>query len=83
MSLHNIIGLIGVMLVLLAFFLLQVGRLPAKKPLYSWLNLVGAIAIIYSLFFDFNLPSFLMEASWLSISIVGLWRLKKRNETSE
>ena len=80
MSLYNIIGVSGVLLVLLAFLLLQIGRLSSEKPVYSWLNLVGAMAIIYSLFFDFNLPSFLMEASWLIISMVGLWRLRKGNK---
>lgn len=80
MNLYNIVGVSGVLLVLMAFLLLQIGRLPAGKPLYSWLNLVGASAIIYSLFFDFNLPSFLMEISWLSISILGLWRFRKRKK---
>ncbi len=80
MSLYNIIGVSGVLLVLLAFLLLQIGRLSAEKSAYSWLNLAGAVAIMYSLFFDFNLPSFLMEVSWLTISIIGLWRLSKRKK---
>ncbi len=74
MSIYNVVGVTGVILCLLAFLLLQLGKINAAKPLYSWLNLFGALGIIYSLFFDFNLASFLIEASWVLISLVGLWR---------
>lgn len=74
MYIYDIIGVAGVILCLIAFLLLQLGMISADKPFYSWLNLFGALGIIYSLFFDFNLSSFLMEASWLLISLIGLWR---------
>jgi len=77
MLIGNIVGVIGVILCLVAFLLLQMGRLHATKPVYSWLNLFGALGIIYSLFFEFNLSSFLIEFSWVLISLLGLWRYYK------
>ena len=74
MHLYDTIGIAGVILCLIAFFFLQIGLIDAANPLYSWFNLFGALGIIYSLSYEFNLSSFLMEVSWALISIIGLWR---------
>ena len=68
------IGLLGVGLILLAYLLLQTGRIKSEDLRYSLLNLVGALLIIASLMQDFNLPSFVMETAWVIISLIGLWR---------
>lgn len=69
---HDWAGMIGVLLILLAYLLLQLGRLGASNLYYSVLNLTGALLIILSLLFEFNLSAFLMEAAWVAISIVGI-----------
>ena len=38
------------------------------------LNAAGALLIIVSLIFDFNLSAFVIEVFWLLISLLGLWR---------
>lgn len=68
----NTIGIIGVILVLLAYFLLQIDKLPQDSIIYSLLNLIGSIFILISLFYTWNLASFIIEISWLAISIFGL-----------
>ena len=68
----TIIGLLGTLLVLLAFFLLQARKLHGNGPVYQLLNAIGAAAIIVSLFYAFNLASMLLEIVWLLISIYGL-----------
>ena len=50
----DFIGMLGVVLCLVAFLLLQIGKLAAATPIYSSLNLLGALGIIYSLYFEFN-----------------------------
>lgn len=77
MPIYRIAGITGVILCLLAFLLLQLEKIRPRKPLYSWLNLLGSLGIIYSLSFDFNLSAFLMEVSWGIISLIGLWRYFK------
>lgn len=68
----NPIGIVGVVLVLVAYLLLQLDRLSQDSVSYSLLNTVGSIFILYSLFFFWNLASGVIEISWLVISLFGL-----------
>ncbi len=74
----NIIGLTGVGLILLAYFLLQTGRLSARHIYYSLLNLVGAIMHLYSLIYFLNLASVVIEIFWVVISLYGVWAALRR-----
>lgn len=65
-------GNIGVVLILAAYLLLQLDKLSSKQLSYSLLNGVGALLILISLAFDFNLSAFAIEFFWLLISIVGV-----------
>ena len=73
-SWFDIVGLVGVVLIIVAYLLLQLGKLPSTAPGYSLLNAVGAFLVMVSLFFDFNVSAFLMEAFWFLISLFGLLR---------
>jgi hypothetical protein len=73
-SWFDIAGLAGVVLIIIAYLLLQLGKLPSTAPSYSLLNAIGAFLVMVSLFFDFNLSAFLMEAFWFLISLFGLLR---------
>lgn len=66
----------GVGCVLVAYFLLQSGRMPATAPAYSWLNIAGSSAILVSLTHAFNLSSFVIQVAWIAISLWGLWRAR-------
>jgi len=68
----NTVGLIGVFIILYAYMMLQIGRMRHEGIMYSLLNLVGSILILYSLFFYWNLASGVIEVAWLVISIYGL-----------
>lgn len=67
----NAIGMLGAMLIVVAYLLLQVGRLDSRSLSYSVLNGAGAAGILYSLFFEFNMSAFAIEAFWLVISVYG------------
>lgn len=69
---YDIAGTGGVALIVIAYFMLQIGRWGAQDLRYILLNLAGALLIILSLIFDFNLSAFLMEAAWVLISLFGL-----------
>ncbi len=64
----------GVLLILSAYWLLQTQRLAQDSPRYSAINAVGAALVLYSLYFDFNFPSAIIESAWLLVSLYGLWR---------
>lgn len=78
MSLPDLIGLIGVVLILFAYWGVQTGRLPAQDWRFSAVNGGGAILIMVSLYFTFNLASFVIEVFWLLISGYGLWTAWRR-----
>jgi len=71
---YNILGTIGVGVIVVTYFLLQLGRIKSDQLFYSLLNGVGAMLILISLYYDFNLPSVVVEAFWLVISIFGIVR---------
>ena len=68
----DVAGFIGVLLIVAAYLLLQLDKLPSSSPSYSMLNAAGALLIILSLTFKFNLSAFIVEAFWLLISLFGL-----------
>ncbi len=62
---HDWAGLVGVALVLMAFFLLQAHKLHGQGHIYQLMNLLGALGILLSLVFGtFNLSAFLLEMAW-------------------
>ena len=73
-SWFDLAGFIGVVMIVIAYLLLQLNKLPSSAPSYSLLNAMGALLVIVSLLFDFNLAAFLMEAFWFLISLFGLTR---------
>jgi len=72
--LFDLVGFIGVLLIVVAYLLLQLDKLPSSSPKYSLLNAAGALLIIVSLVFAFNLSAFIVEVFWFLISLLGLWR---------
>ena len=75
MSLLDAAGVIGVVLMLIAYAGAQVGRLEPRKAPALLLNLVGAGLILWTLAVRFNLAAFLMESCWALIALFGLARL--------
>ena len=71
---HDIVGTVGVILIVAAYFLLQIGKMKNDSLLFSVGNGVGAALILFSLLFEFNAPAFLIEFFWLLISIIGVVR---------
>jgi hypothetical protein len=78
MSIADFVGLIGVVAYLSAYGLLQLGMLKIEDLRYVTLNGVGALAILYSLMFSFNLSSFITQVAWLIFTIVGYIRSRSK-----
>ncbi len=75
------IGIVGVLLIVIAYVLMQLGRMDPKKITFSLLNAVGAILILISLIYDWNLASFVMEVIWITLSLYGVyqaWRSRRQ-----
>lgn len=74
----DIIGLIGVLLTLIAYFLLNINKIRPDKFYYPFLNSVGSAMILYSIFFAWNISAFVMEVCWLTISLSGVWKCYRK-----
>jgi len=73
-SWFDLVGTAGVLLMVIAYLLLQLEKLSGSAISYLLLNAAGAALVIISLMFRFNLPAFLMEVFWLLISLYGLMK---------
>ena len=77
--LPTLIGLLGASLALLAYFLISTGKLRSDQMAFPLLNMIGSMGILVSLYWQFNLPSAMINAIWVVISIVGIWRILSRH----
>jgi hypothetical protein len=73
-GLVDLLGLLGVGLIVFAYLLLQLDKLRSSALSFSLLNALGALLIMVSLLFSFNLSAFLMELFWFVISLFGAFR---------
>jgi hypothetical protein len=78
MSVPDIVGLVGVAAYLSAYGLLQIGILKVEDLRYALLNGIGALLVLYSLIFDFNLASFVTQSVWLVLTPLGYIRSRTR-----
>jgi hypothetical protein len=84
MNVPDLVGLIGVAAYLSAYGLLQLGTLKVEDSRYALLNALGALLILYSLLFDFNLASFVTQSAWLVLTAVGYIRSHiKRSQAAQ
>jgi len=78
---HDLLGIIGVVLIVATYMLLQLEKLSATSFIYSATNGLGALLILVSLIYEFNLSAFIIEAFWLLISTYGIVRYLLRNRS--
>ena len=71
-------GIVGVLLVLLAYAGIHFDWFDPKRAPALVMNLVGSALILLSMTHAFNLSAFLMEAAWALMALYGLVRLLMR-----
>jgi hypothetical protein len=81
-SWFDVFGLLGVVLIITAYLLLQLERLPSTTLSFSLLNALGALLIMISLSLKFNLSAFLMEGFWFLISLFGVVKVFRTKTSS-
>ena len=76
MTLKDAAGLLGVLMILVAYALATMGKLDPKRTASLTANLLGAGLILFSLLTEkFNLSATAMEGSWALVSLIGLLRI--------
>ena len=79
---YDFVGNVGVVSILIAYFLLQLNKNSHTELIFSLMNFFGALLILISLYFEFNLSAFLIEFFWLLISAIGIGKFLANRSTS-
>jgi hypothetical protein len=69
---YKAIGLLGVAIIVVAYFANQQRWLSSEDWRYPVANLAGSVLILASLFVEWNTPSVVIEFFWIAISLYGL-----------
>lgn len=83
MDIYHVVGFGGMILVVYAYLMLQIKKYTITSFSYQFLNLVGAILLLISLFVHFNLGSFIIEVFWIIITVYGMYKNLKEIKKGE
>ena len=76
-SFPDIIGSIGVFILLLAFVLNLLNKISGKSLVYFLMNIVGAGLACYASYLINYIPFIILEGVWTVVSLIALLRYKK------
>jgi hypothetical protein len=74
----DIVGLIGVTILIVTYAMLQFDRIDPKGFWYSFNNMIVAVLVTVSLLYSFNLASMVIEVFWFSLSVYGIWNYYRK-----
>ncbi|MCP5080305.1 MAG: cyclic nucleotide-binding domain-containing protein [Alphaproteobacteria bacterium] len=71
----DLLNIVGVALYLGSYAALQLGLVRGQGYLYPTINMMAASCVLASLIHSFNLSSAIIQAAWITISLVGITRM--------
>ena len=77
MTYNDLIGTLGVGLILLAYFLNTIRMIQVNGKLFYVMNIIGAALACYASFLINYMPFIILEGTWTLVSIYGLMRTMK------
>ncbi len=78
----DFIGMVGVVLTLVAYYLLNVNKFASTDLMYLFMNFIGSSLVLVSLMVNWNLSSVVIEGAWALISLLGLYRVLRARKKS-
>ena len=79
MNYNDVIGTIGVGLILIAYFLNIYSLIPKDGLLYFILNIIGACLACYASILIQYIPFIVLEGIWAIVSVFGLVNKIRKN----
>lgn len=80
MNFNDLIGTIGVGIILIAYFLNMFSILPKDGILYFTLNIIGAGIACFASVLIHYMPFIILEGAWVLVSIIGLVKTIKKSQ---
>mgnify|MGYP001155996543 FL=1 len=74
----DIVGLVGVSILIVTYAMLQFDKIDPKGFWYSFNNMIVAILVTVSLLYSFNLASMVIEVFWFGLSVYGIWNYYRK-----
>jgi len=72
---YQIMGWAGVVLLIIAYFLLSMKKIKSNSLIYHGLNLFGAVGIAVSAFATSSWPSVVLNIIWFGIAAFSLYKI--------
>lgn len=82
-SIYPVLGWVGTLAYLLAYFLLSVNKMNARQLSYHALNVVGAMGLTVNALYYVDLPNVVVNVVWGLIAVsasVVLYRKRKKKQ---
>lgn len=73
----DLVGVIGSLTICAAYYAVSAGRLAGNSMRYQWMNAVGSILLLVSLYFRPNPGAILIEVLWLLIAVTAMLRIRR------
>lgn len=80
MNFNDIIGTIGVGIILIAYFLNNFSFIKRNGNLYFVLNIIGASIACYTSLLINYIPFVILEGTWAFISVISLLKNMKKSQ---
>lgn len=78
MNSNDLIGTIGVGIILIAYFLNMFSLIPNNGKLFYILNIIGAGIACFASYLINYIPFVILEGTWALVSVVGLVKSIKK-----
>ena len=78
MNYNDIVGTIGVGIILIAYFMNIFSFIKKDGVLFYVMNIIGASLACYASILINYLPFIILEATWAMVSVLGLVRVLKK-----
>jgi len=75
-SITQIVGMLGMILVLLAFTFLKLNKITHKDLIYNLLNLIGSLLLAISAIYTRSYPFVILNSVWVVFSLLDIIRKK-------
>lgn len=80
MNFNDLIGTIGVGIILIAYFLNMFSIITKDGVFYFILNIIGAAIACFASVLIHYIPFIILEGAWVLVSIVGLIKTIKKSQ---
>ncbi len=79
-SLYPILGWIGTLSYLLAYFLLSIKKIKSTQALYHCMNIIGAIGLTVNALHYADIPNVVVNIAWGLIALGAIVFISKKKE---